>query len=355
MFIVLLDLQIGYRNSASLKTVNPLNSAQSAPPEHGSAVTLYELTDPSAAGEDFEILDQDVVHLGSTPFSARRVVVQLDKSVLVYHSVSHRTRSRTKVHPGMMVFLIIGPTSRATVDGLALDSSQLLAGEPGVDREIVVEAGYESIAFLLTPDELMQHLRRRGRDETFRMPRGTEMWYSSKAELRGLFDLGKRLAETAASEPGLLNDNVDIRAAAHIELLEGFLATLQVLEHSELTRLEQTRQRYSQIVKTAQEYVMEQHGVGYSVTDMCEATGTSERTLQYAFRKILDMTPIEYLIRLRLHRVRRDLQKANVKSTTVSRIAVNWGFWHLGEFSIAYKSCFGEIPSQTLNRKSEQQ
>jgi AraC family ethanolamine operon transcriptional activator len=88
------------------------------------------------------------------------------------------------------------------------------------------------------------------------------------------------------------------------------------------------------------------------VTDMCEATGTSERTLQYAFRKTLDMTPIEYLIRLRLHRVRQDLQNAKAKSTTVSRIAVNWGFWHLGEFSSAYRSCFDEMPSQTLNRKS---
>ena len=39
----------------------------------------YELTDPSSAGEDMEILDQDVVHLGSEAFNARRVVVNLDK------------------------------------------------------------------------------------------------------------------------------------------------------------------------------------------------------------------------------------------------------------------------------------
>ena len=51
---------------------------------------IYEITDPGAAGEDIEILDQDVVHLGSEPFSVRRVVVNLDKSKFVLHSVSHR-------------------------------------------------------------------------------------------------------------------------------------------------------------------------------------------------------------------------------------------------------------------------
>lgn len=60
---------------------------------------LYEITDPGAAGEDIEILDQDVVHLGSEPFRGRRVVVNLDKSMFVYHSVSHRIRTRTRLHP----------------------------------------------------------------------------------------------------------------------------------------------------------------------------------------------------------------------------------------------------------------
>jgi AraC family ethanolamine operon transcriptional activator len=206
------------------------------------------------------------------------------------------------------------------------------------------------LAFMLPPDELMQQLRQRRRDEIARMPSGFEIWNSGESELRGLFDVGKRLAETATNEPALLNDSGDVRATAHTEMLEWVLASIQTSEHIDISRIEQTSQRYSQIVKSAQEYVIEQHGVGYTVTDICEATNTTERTLQNAFRIILDMTPIEYLIRLRLHQVNRDLQKANIKSTTVSRIAVNWGFWHLGEFSIAYKKCFDEMPSQTLNR-----
>jgi transcriptional regulator GlxA family with amidase domain len=57
-----------------------------------------------------------------------------------------------------------------------------------------------------------------------------------------------------------------------------------------------------------------------------------------------------YLTRLRLHRVRQALLAATQGSTTVSIEALNWGFWHFGEFARAYKECFGELPSETLRR-----
>ena len=65
---------------------------------------------------------------------------------------------------------------------------------------------------------------------------------------------------------------------------------------------------------------------------------------------ILIGTPVAYLIRLRLHRVRQGLMAGTHGSTTVTAEAVNWGFWHFGEFSHAYKECFGESPSDTLRR-----
>jgi transcriptional regulator GlxA family with amidase domain len=77
----------------------------------------------------------------------------------------------------------------------------------------------------------------------------------------------------------------------------------------------------------------------------------SERTLEYAFKEIMGLTPVTYLTRLRLHRVRQALLAATQGSTTVTTEALNWGFWHFGEFSRAYKECFGELPSETLRRK----
>ena len=87
------------------------------------------------------------------------------------------------------------------------------------------------------------------------------------------------------------------------------------------------------------------------VTDLCRAAAVSERALEYAFKEVMGLTPVAYLIRLRLHRVRQALLAATHGSTTVSAVALDWGFWHFGEFSRAYKDCFGELPSDTLRRK----
>jgi AraC family transcriptional regulator, ethanolamine operon transcriptional activator len=77
----------------------------------------------------------------------------------------------------------------------------------------------------------------------------------------------------------------------------------------------------------------------------------SERTLQYAFKEVMGMTPVGYLTRLRLHRVRYALRTATQAWSTVTTEALRWGFWHFGDFSHAYKDCFGELPSDTLRGK----
>jgi transcriptional regulator GlxA family with amidase domain len=54
-----------------------------------------------------------------------------------------------------------------------------------------------------------------------------------------------------------------------------------------------------------------------------------------------------------LHQARRALLAATQGSTTVSTVALDCGFWHFGDFSRAYRECFGELPSDTLRREPE--
>jgi transcriptional regulator GlxA family with amidase domain len=75
--------------------------------------------------------------------------------------------------------------------------------------------------------------------------------------------------------------------------------------------------------------------------------------LEYAFKEVMGLTPVAFLIRLRLHRVRHALLAAPPGSTTIAIEALRWGFWHLGEFARAYNDCFGELPSETLLRVRE--
>jgi transcriptional regulator GlxA family with amidase domain len=158
--------------------------------------------------------------------------------------------------------------------------------------------------------------------------------------------------DTALHQPGLFDDRAKQRFAAQDELLETLLATLRVADDFESTRSDRARQAQSLIVKAAEDYALSQRGDRLYVTDLCKVAGVSERTLEYAFKETMGLGPVTYLKRLRLHRVRQALLAASQGSTTVSAEALNWGFWHFGEFSRDYKECFGELPSETLRRKA---
>jgi AraC family transcriptional regulator, ethanolamine operon transcriptional activator len=230
----------------------------------------------------------------------------------------------------------------------------MLAAEPGAEARFVVDAGWESITFLLPPQEIRAHLTARQREREFRLPQGVEMLRVNPERVHRLFDWGKRLVDTAVHDPALFNESETERGAAQVELLETLLTTLDVASDFEPSRSDRTRQAQSRIVKIAEDHALSQTGASLYVTDLCRVTGVSERTLEYAFKEVTGLTPMAYLIRLRLHGVREALLAAMPESTTVSATALNWGFWHFGEFSRVYKDCFGELPSETLRRKPEQ-
>lgn len=324
---------------------SPTNSdTPGAPP----AVTVVEINDPTAVGEAVELIELDAVQLESKPLRVRRVVVRLGASVVMFHATNRSVRTRTRLQPGFVAYVAFGPRAAGTLNGLPVGPDQLLACVSGIEVEFVVAAGYESVAFLLPPDDIRAHLRGRHREGEFRLPPGVELLTPSPAA-HGLYAWGRRLTDTAARQPEVF-DRPQAQAAAQVELLETLLATLGSATHDAPAPQDLTRQAHSRVVQVAEDYALSHTAERLYATDLCEAAGVSERTLQYAFKEVMGMTPVAYLTRLRLHRVRQALRAATHGSTTVTTEALKWGFWHFGDFSRAYKDCFGELPSETLRR-----
>jgi AraC-like DNA-binding protein len=315
------------------------------------AVTVDEIDDPTAAGAGIELLDLDALQLQSTRLRARRVVIRLDACAVVFHSTNVRLRTRTSVHDGLLAYVAFGPQAHGTVNGLTVFPGLLLAAEAGTEARFIAEAGWQSISFLVEAQVIRAHLVARGREEDFRVPSGAEILQANAERVRALYDWGKRLVDIAVRDPSTFSDGRKERGAAQVEFLEWLLATLGGASDFEPARCDRTRQAHSLIVKVAEDHALSRvNDHPLNVTDLCKAAGVSERTLEYAFKGILGLTPVNFLIRLRLHRVRQSLIAATQGSSTVSAEALNWGFWHFGEFSRAYKKCFGELPSDTLRR-----
>lgn len=74
-------------------------------------------------------------------------------------------------------------------------------------------------------------------------------------------------------------------------------------------------------------------------------------SLQNAFHAILGIGPNAWLKRIRLNAVRRELISPWSQSMTVKDAAMQWGFWHLGQFATDYQQLFSEKPSLTLHQR----
>jgi AraC-like DNA-binding protein len=315
------------------------------------AVTVTELDDPTAVGASIELIDQEVVQLGDVPFRARRVIVRLGDAAVVFHSTSLRVRTHTSVSRGLIAYVAFGPRVKGTVNGLPVRPGLVLAAAPGAEARFVVEAGWKNVTFFVPPQEIRMHLAARRRESEFHLPHGAELLRVSEEKGRRLFNWGKRLVDVAARQPTLFDEARRERIAARAELFETLLSALGEARDFEPDRDDRRRRDRSLIVKAAEDFALSQDHETIYVSDLCRATGVSERTLEYAFKEIMGLGPMAYLTRLRLHRVRRALLAAARGSTTVSAEALRCGFWHFGEFSRAYTACFGERPSETLRRK----
>jgi AraC-like DNA-binding protein len=107
--------------------------------------------------------------------------------------------------------------------------------------------------------------------------------------------------------------------------------------------------RRNRLVKKAESYVIAHLDQSIHIDELCREVGASPRALEYAFQGVYGMGAMRYLRTIRLNEVRKTLLRANdSKAATVTSAAMEWGFWHLGEFAAAYRRLFGEAPSETL-------
>ncbi len=102
------------------------------------------------------------------------------------------------------------------------------------------------------------------------------------------------------------------------------------------------------IARRARTYVEEHLNQEIRLEDLCAYAGVGLRTLQRCFASYFQVSPIAYIKARRLNSTRRDLVSADPFNDSVTRIALNNGFSHLGRFSVEYRVHFGESPSETL-------
>ena len=103
-------------------------------------------------------------------------------------------------------------------------------------------------------------------------------------------------------------------------------------------------------IRKAERFIIDHLSESVSLTDVANAANMKIRTLSRAFHMIHGVSPMVYLRIRRLEATRTELLNVDPSSTTVTDIAMRYGFQHLGRFSGHYREMFYEFPSETLMR-----
>ncbi|NCF29885.1 MAG: helix-turn-helix domain-containing protein [Gammaproteobacteria bacterium] len=138
----------------------------------------------------------------------------------------------------------------------------------------------------------------------------------------------------------------DIQCAIS-ELEDDLMTRVVLLNESQTAERAKQRPIY---LRNAEEYLCANLQGDVTRDALCDAVGAPLRTLSWAFRKYHATGPMGFLKQRRLEAAYRDLSRTEPKAKSVTDVALDYSFSHMGKFAIEYKQAFGESPSVTLAR-----
>ena len=163
-----------------------------------------------------------------------------------------------------------------------------------------------------------------------------------------LISLMNDVERLAREEPWIVQMPAPAKALADT-ITEALLACLTLGEPS---RDRAAPGHHRRIVARLERALHERPEEMLSLADLSAELGVAQRTLNLACEEFLGQSAMRYARGRRLDHVRQCLLMAEPAATSVTDIAMRYGFWELGRFAQAYRLRFGEHPSTTLRRNA---
>ena len=160
-------------------------------------------------------------------------------------------------------------------------------------------------------------------------------------ELEGFLGLlGMVCQESEASEPML-------RVQEHYTQIVG--SKLLTLMHTNIIRenLAAGGANLERILDYIERNLKQELSAEHLATQAC----MSQRSLYVLFERELGVTPLQHIRQRKLARIHACLSDPSCTVRSLTELALDYGFLHLGRFSDSYRQHYGELPSSTLKRR----
>ncbi|MBR9911693.1 MAG: helix-turn-helix domain-containing protein [Gammaproteobacteria bacterium] len=311
------------RDSGSSAPEMRTNEAQDAD-EHANNLTNWQ---------------QEYDQLSGGGFYGRIDEVALDGLQLFKEHTNRSLRQQCNVWPDSVWLGIPARPSDCRINGLSVESNQLMCRPGNCDFELVTPEQFD-IYGIVVKEDVLTHAAD---------IQGIALKGLSFNEYPRLCIPQKTLQHVMYLLERILNHNA---CGLNSQLLQDLLTTglLTLLQEEQPVAAQAPSYAHRKaVVDRVKDYIAAHPDVPVTMTELCELAHVSRRTLQYSFESILGISPLRFLRAARLNRVRRALSDA-AEDRSVAVVAADWGFWHPGQFAKDYKQLFGENPSDTLKR-----
>lgn len=187
--------------------------------------------------------------------------------------------------------------------------------------------------------------------ESLRVPRRHSVIDAPERPLARLRDVIASVQQLAVDQPHLFDDG-QWRANAERALLDAFFGML--VEAPSIPAPPDKLRSARRIVLETEALLNDGRTSIPAVSSLCSALRISRRTMERAFQDMMGMSPARYLRVRALNAVREQLIQCHPVPGTITRVAIEHGFWHLGRFSTSYRRLFGERPIETFRQSWRQ-
>jgi AraC-like DNA-binding protein len=242
--------------------------------------------------------------------------------------------------------VVLESKSRSLQHGIKVRAGSLAIHRPRAEHDGVYGRNFKVVCFALRDEVLAKHIQRLPRKLRDALCQPWSVFEPAAASRLEIIAHFAKAAAIIQSDPRVRNSRSAL-VRFEEELVSDFLGAIarQFPSHSI-----GTDQRAAAMVRRVDQAIQRFRLVDASVAELCAACEVPRRTLNRAFQNAVGMGPATYLRRVQLNRARRALQRERARSTTVTNVALELGFRHLGHFAAQYKELFGEPPHETLRR-----
>jgi AraC family ethanolamine operon transcriptional activator len=290
--------------------------------------------------------DIDVKQIDCGSFKALIQQIQCGAVFINRFTFTRRIEINGNPPPGVRTFGI--PTANCQPfiwRGQPSDGNTIQIYKSSTELELITNPKFEAIDVSISDADFNALNSQWGLPDLDEIVASREMATCDPAVMHRLRKTLRHICQVVDSNPDALNQNANLQNLVKKEV-PYMLA--QALVSSEVFLVKVSPYKRSQVLKKALEYIQSTTDEVVSISSFCQQAGVHERTLQRAFLDTYGTTPKFYMRAFRLNDAYKALLQGDTDTTTVTNVAINLGFRHMGQFSADYHRLFSELPSETL-------